>query len=324
MGWLDNFLKREAAQAQGGNKIFWKDGEVKIIRFLFNFAEETVIGCGKHYYANKYYYCPAWEAIYVQNIPLETAGCPICKAMGGAPSTNLVMLAIDMTTKEDGVPKGKVGYIEQARFNFWAWLIEYMNQGNPMNDKSFYVKRSGARQGTTFFITPYAPSPLDMGSINWPIQMSGSQEDYARLQQWVRQEIDSKTLQYDDLEKIVNEARAMGFGYSQPQAGIVPPQQVGMQQVYQQPQMAPSPMAAPAQPMMQPQPVPQMQQSFLSDQPPQMVMGPPPTVPDQSQQPQMGPPMQPQPSMAPDPTMFGQPPSAPPQMGEPKKDLIDW
>jgi len=316
MGWLNNFLNREASTGQGGNQIYWKDGDEKIVRFLFDFGEDSVIGCGQHYYNKRYYYCPAWEAIYVQEMDIGKVGCPICLSMGAAPMTRLILLAIDMTMQPGGQPLGKVGYVQQARQNFWYWIIAYQEQGNHINDKNFYIKRNGSSQETTYFISPYGPSEIDFNSINWPIEMTGQAQDWANLNEWIRQEIRSKTLSYEDLQKVVAEARAMGVIGQPQQGGIIPPQQAIIQQ---------SPVGYQAPPSTQPQiitPQQQTQPQVAPESQPEPGLQTPSPI-----QPQIMPPQQQvQPQITPE--TQGPPPGQPVvdqgTGGPAQEDLIKW
>ncbi len=241
--WLNNYRQRDRALQESGSFIYWKGGATKKIRLVFGDLDNNLLGFGQHYYGNAYYYCPAWEAIFEHDQPVEQVGCPICKADGKMPSTRGVAVAIDITNQN------KVGIIQQGFRNFWNWFLDFEMQMGAVNERNFVITRNGDDQSTSYSIFYEEPSGFPT-NIQWPIQIS-SEDDMPKLLEWAKSIILEQTLDASQLQKIVG---SVGTSPDAQFGNVVTPPQFQQQQQFgSQPQQPVGPGQSQPQPGTPPQ-----------------------------------------------------------------------
>ncbi len=292
MGWIEEYLRKEEAKRQGGNFLYWKDGERRVVRFFFELTSDTLLCAGQHYFNRSFYYCPAAEEILLQNRPWEEVGCPICFAMAAGPMGRAYTPVVNMS---DG---NKVAIMQQAFQNFWGPLMQvqaaFLERGIKMTDYNWTISRSGSDASTTYGFF-YDPQPSDFPA-NYQLPQGVQIQSVNDLLVWARSVVQEKTLTRQELERVASEGRSVYTVAAVPQQ-MAPPQ---LQQV------APAPPQQPAPPqVVQPVPV----QQTLTNQP---VPAPNPVVTE-------APPPLPQPGVA--PPQQGEAPKPADAQGE---SLIVW
>lgn len=287
-GWIENYLRREEAKRMGGNFLYWKDGERRVVRFFFELTSDTLLCAGQHYFNRSFYYCPAAEAILLENRPWEEAGCPICFAMGAGPMGRAYTPVVNMS---DG---NKVAIMQQAFQNFWGPLMQvqaaFLERGIKMTDYNWTISRSGSDANTTYGFF-YDPNPSAFPA-NYQLPQGVQIQSVNDLLAWARSVVGEKTLTRQELERVVSEGRSVYIAAAPQQ--MAPPQ---LQQVTPAPQPV-----APQQPMMPPQPMP-VQQTLTNQPVPApnpVVSEAPPPLPQQAPLPQQEA-VPPQPGEAPKP-----------------------